>query len=382
MNSEEQYKKNEMLQTQIKHSRSKRHKSMHSQLSPWSSSGSMRMQHIGFRKLARAYLLGSSRNIDRYGRYGGNGIMVPRNYAPPPRLPERYNFEESRNTDLEHYHPDHIYPRTVNRYSSENELRLVKGKNNNGNTNWFHERSSNSHIFDVRAAELEVNYKSSTSLPLPPIKPEKTSIDVIISDIPDHTGLDSIISQVRGGQLSKLTIFNTKYSNDSLKFVVVTFCHPKDAEAFVEFGKTNLFKVNGIHVKVDWYFDEFKSPYNYWTESTTSSYHNNMKTTRCLILKKNEKKKIVTKHGVVVENGVIPFDESTIEDDFSIFGNIQGITPVISRRVCISIHFMDILGAMRAMHSFSQRNSDIHKKYHYSWSMWYGGDITARPCIT
>ena len=374
------YERNELGQINIKKTRSQHRNSLIRQPSPWSTSSGIRMQHIGFRRLARAYLLGSSRHFDRNGKYASFKVMASQNGRFPGRSQEQNNRQWDYSMNPTFNFPSHLYP-NINIYNpTQKETRVIR-QNNYPIENTPFPDDVYSPYKKARIPFFGAGYKSSTSLPLPYSTPESNPTEIIISNIPEFTGVDSVLAQVRGGQLSRVSVPVSKYSSSPLKFIVVTFCNPQDAKAFLEYGNTNLFKVNGMNVDVNWYFDEFKSPYNAWSGSVSTGNSQNSKTTRCLILKKNEKKRIITKHGVVVENGVIPFDETTIEEDFSIFGNIQGITPVISRKLCISIHFMDILSAMRAMHSFRQHNSDIYKKYHNTWSMWYGVDVTARPCI-
>lgn len=203
---------------------------------------------------------------------------------------------------------------------------------------------------------------------------------IILERIPRNTGLGSILSQVCGGPLERVEVHRTG-SDATLKRVELRFLTNEGARSFMKFGRTNMFKINGIHLNPEW--GKCTDAKGYFTKgSSGDSFDEDIGICRCLVLKKYITTNKKFKHGENIKGFISDsLDVAEIKRDFGISGEILEIAPIVSRKLCISISYYSIDSAMRTMDDYENPNSYLHKKYFRHWAVWYGKDITDRPCI-
>lgn len=201
---------------------------------------------------------------------------------------------------------------------------------------------------------------------------------VVLSNINESMGLNSILQQVCGGPLEKLVVLpNGK--------IELYFIFPEHAKQFYTYGKaTGLLMVNGIKLRVEWLNDEnnlinFNLPKSLMTDILQNGCR------RCLIISRNipgkrirNGDKMFYPEPDIHYSGNLNLDE--IRTDFVKFGKIIDIGSVISRKLCFSIFYYDIRCAILAKQELDQVGTELSKKYK-DWSVWYGKDITDRACF-
>ncbi|KAG7662274.1 uncharacterized protein J8A68_004168 [[Candida] subhashii] len=201
---------------------------------------------------------------------------------------------------------------------------------------------------------------------------------IVLTNIINSMGINSVLQQVCGGPLEK--IISLPDGTIELYFIF-----PEHAKQFYTYGKaTGLLMVNGQKLRVEWK-DEGEGGYHPQLSKAllTDIISNGCR--RCLILSK-----VVP--GKRLRNGDKMFypeadihysqdlDIEEVRSDFSEFGYILDIGSVISRKLCFSIFYDDIRSAIFAKLELETIGSELNLKYK-SWSVWYGKDITDRPCF-
>lgn len=203
---------------------------------------------------------------------------------------------------------------------------------------------------------------------------------IVISNIPKSTGIASILAQLHGGPLENIAVHMGDDQN--LKKVQLDFHTHEAANSFMKYGRTNMFKINGQHLTPEWgrISDHKTKKSNEWDEQTSSN--EDQDSCRCLIMKRYINSVKRTKYSdPYKESPLEPLNLSEIRQDFGNFGNILEITPIVSRKLCISINFFSMESATRAMCEYEDPTSDLHKTYFNDWAIWYGKDVTDRPCL-
>ncbi|SJM86203.1 uncharacterized protein ZBIST_2722 [Zygosaccharomyces bailii] len=200
---------------------------------------------------------------------------------------------------------------------------------------------------------------------------------ITLGDVPGNTGIGSILAQVCGGPLENIVVQINE--EQALQRVELDFCTFNAARSFMRYGRTNMFKINGSHLKPVWGKTSTGSQRKEWEEPRSDEESSNV--CRCLILKKYISSTRRTKYSdVYKESPLEPLNISEIKHDFGNFGQIQEITPVVSRKLCISISFYSVDSAVKVMKEYEDPTTVLHKNYFDSWAIWYGKDITDRPC--
>ncbi|KAK6458576.1 uncharacterized protein RJT20DRAFT_4168 [Scheffersomyces xylosifermentans] len=207
---------------------------------------------------------------------------------------------------------------------------------------------------------------------------------VVISGIPNSAEVNGVLSQVYGGPLERL-VFHENGGSHTLELY---FLFPDHAKRFMAYATcTRLFIVNGVPLTVEW-----ASKSN--TEDLDSFHplvpkpllqdvvHHGSR--RCLIFSKViAGKKIREPNKMFYPEPTTHFSKnlniSEIKNDFSKFGAILDICPVISRKLCFSLQYADIRSAILAKMEVELDGSTINMKYG-GWYVWFGRDITDRPC--
>ncbi|OBA28139.1 hypothetical protein HANVADRAFT_51848 [Hanseniaspora valbyensis NRRL Y-1626] len=224
---------------------------------------------------------------------------------------------------------------------------------------------------------------------------------LIIRDIPSRIDIDTILQAVYCGPIEKIVKVLNSENNELIKYLELHFMKNEDAELFYQYAQTGNFLINGQFLECQWGskminevsvedFGRIESLVFPPNEQVYSQHGGSTIRTgarRCLILKKNnvEPKK---NHGSennpyhLYSPNLADFDLSEVIKDFKVYGDIINITPVISRRLCISINYYDIRSAIQAKISFEKNNSNINKKYSANWVIWYGKDVNDKPCIS
>ncbi|KAL6944950.1 hypothetical protein ACO0QE_002392 [Hanseniaspora vineae] len=225
---------------------------------------------------------------------------------------------------------------------------------------------------------------------------------VILENLPPVTDVDSILNQVYGGPIEKIVKKTDKKNPSVIEEVEVFFVEHKDAEKFMRFASTNLFMINGVHPNCFWADpivnktakDDFQKIKNYvypkneqvYSQHGSSSIRTGAR--RCLILKKHEMREVSMSNYeqrnpyLLYMSDLEPFDVSQLIRDFQNFGDIINITPVVSRKMCVSINFSNIRDAIDAKIAFETRGTPLNSKYHKDWALWYGKDIADKPAFS
>ena len=204
---------------------------------------------------------------------------------------------------------------------------------------------------------------------------------VVIRNVPEGTGLQAVLSQVMGGPLRRIIPRRNNDERKTLKEVYIEFQKAEDCAEFMKYGATNLFLINGRHPDLEWYFGGETSndvQKSCTATPSTKGYHEEC---RQLMLKKRPYRKTLNKFTNAEDTLLVEFNLQELERDFSQHGEIQDITPIISRKLCIGVAYLDLESAIKTMREYSDVHSDLHKKYFDTWALWYGRDTADQPCI-
>lgn len=210
--------------------------------------------------------------------------------------------------------------------------------------------------------------------------------------MPTNTGLHSILSQVYGGPLEKVSVLKNEDSTSSVKCIQLHFATHDGARKFIEYGRTNLFEVNGQHINVEWAPQNINvnSNANFecikaFVDPKKNEAREVRGARRCVILKRNSANDTAlgSRRNLSSSKQFLhPLDVKELRKDFERFGEIVEITPMISRKLCISIHYYDVRSAISVIENYNQTNTYFNRKYHGDWTLAYGRDVTDRPCFT
>ena len=275
-----------------------------------------------------------------------------------------------------------------------------------------HQKSSISENININ--ESESNTKISLNAPSSFVSDDiELDIDsdyvnvrtvVIIKNIPQNIDIDSILQAVYCGPIENVVKVFSPENNKLIKYLELHFFKNKDADLFLKYSKTGNFLVSGQKLKCQWgsriinetscaSFQKLKDIVYPENEQVYSQHGGSTIRTgarRCLILKKTslETKVKASQINNNIKNpyhlyspNLAIFDINEIINDFKEFGDIINISPVISRRLCVSINFYNIRSAILAKEAFENMNSIVNKKYSDEWVLWYGKDVNDKPCI-
>ncbi|KAL3232668.1 Sporulation-specific protein 2 [Nakaseomyces bracarensis] len=227
---------------------------------------------------------------------------------------------------------------------------------------------NNSGIYDTTCIHAQTEYRNEQKK------------DVVIDDVPLNTGIESILNQVYGGSIARIEPYYKGSYLGELKKIEIKFISPAGAQEFMKYGQSNLFKVNGIHLHPKWSSSEDTLNYEK-IFNRLSSHAEKGNICRCLILKKYPTRNTLKYVQLNKQPPLDTIDILDIKNDFEQYGQILDVVPVISRKLCISIIYYDILSAVKAMQSYEDNTTYTHEKYYSSWAIWYGKDLTDRPAF-
>lgn len=346
---------------------------------------------IGFRRFAKAYILGTEKNTKAKVTnsatqinisslsYQSNGNYLDRNgLFKGPYLNKIYlgnKFELSQNQQaMTNTHKINVvgkvYDYNLDQHGIPEMIPDLLPDDDDNDDN-EHNDGSPSDEGGTTASNISSNLNINTS--------ERDMRRIVLRNIPVGTGIRSIVSQIYGGPLESLIIYRKHSNSDELNKVELNFLTYEGAWSFMKYGRTNLFQVNGKQLLPEWGKIGFDKRMNIDIISKIGLSESN-DVSRYLILKRYTNK-VDKRNELSKEHLIDNLDIREIRRDFEKFGNVFDITPIISRKLCISISYNDILGAMTAMEDYENPYSYLHQKYFRTWAIWYGKDTTNKPCI-
>ena len=210
------------------------------------------------------------------------------------------------------------------------------------------------------------------------IKEHSNSLNnrIYFQNIPKDTGITSIISQISGGPLKQITVTQNKDKKRSLKEVQIEFKNKRGAESFMKYGCKPHFKINGMHLEPQW------SLFHYSEESQSNfNIYNSKEVSRALVLKRQSPKLKRYSQCKESKTPLFPLNICDIINDFSKFGKIISVVPVVSRKLCISIFYMDIQSSINAIETYHKEGSPLFLKYSRVWLVCFGKDIVDTPSL-
>lgn len=205
---------------------------------------------------------------------------------------------------------------------------------------------------------------------------------VVISGLPQKVSVPAVVAGICGGALEKIVYY------DKMKpELEVYFLSPGSAAKFYEYATTSgLFNVNGNRVKVSWAENTDGSkghaPIPVYLAEEVEAFHASRVITFSKATKTKTSKVTLSKriHPKATDHFVKDFNVESIKWDLVQFGGIVEVTPVVSRKLSVSIQFTDIRSAILVMHAMEQKTSMLHSKYSL-WTARYGKDPADRPCL-
>lgn len=205
---------------------------------------------------------------------------------------------------------------------------------------------------------------------------KKNTSKINFKNIPKNTGIPSIISQVSGGGLREISVSYKDKKNKVIEEFQIEFKDRENATKFMKYSSSNYFKVNGVHISPEWSlntkFDH--CPLNLKT-------FNIKEVSRALVLKQHPNRVRKFSKCKEINMPLYPLNVAEMVNDFSMFGEILSIAPVVSRKLCVSIFFMNIESAINAVEEFQRSGSPFSIKYSKAWIIWFGKDTTDIPCM-
>lgn len=193
-------------------------------------------------------------------------------------------------------------------------------------------------------------------------------------------GLNSVISQLYGGPLEKVVYVSDDDSN--IRIIQAHFFQAKDARAFYNFTKTGRFLVNGQVYYPHWANAGIANIYTLPKMIHDEMVYNGAR--RCLTLTRKPNSLTNSEVGTKLKHYNVQLNMSIdkIKKDFSKYGLIIAVCPLIAPTVSISIQFADVRCAIRTKKLFERQIDGVLAKNYSGWSISYGKDPTDRKCPT
>ncbi|ODV85490.1 hypothetical protein CANARDRAFT_178756, partial [[Candida] arabinofermentans NRRL YB-2248] len=279
----------------------------------------------------------------------------------------------------------------------------------------------------------------------------KPSRVVILSNIKPSTSLTSIMGQLNSGPLEKIRLLNkydfTEIDNYDLGSTIdwantvlqLFYYKEEDASQFMKYAATGMFIVNGHHLESSWMpcdqsTDKNRSRlgsknYSLVADDINDEDDDNSEDSYALKLMgpmENARRVLVFKKPVSAKakatqnahnsklfgssekrrpsypdpilNYSENFDLDDIKKDFSQFGPIVEVSPVVSRKLCFAVQYLDVRSAIIAKHqlmskestnnpidpnvglAYYQQSPELNCKYK-NWYSWYGKDPADKGAI-
>ncbi|AOA63818.1 Sporulation specific protein [Komagataella phaffii CBS 7435] len=215
-----------------------------------------------------------------------------------------------------------------------------------------------------------------------------------LSELPPMASLNSILTQAMGGPLERvylthpsiphpITEEDVTNSNISWNHLTVQlfFASPENAHKFLNYGCTGMFTINGVHPQLQWASRVLQET----TLLPIIKDHIASNSARRILIFKNKTVQTKNKSSSLIKGYPSPtinysfdFDIRKIKENLSKYGNIIGIDPVISQKLCFCVHFYDIRSAIIVKHEIDRADSELSVEYE-DWNVWYAKDPTDTP---
>lgn len=243
-------------------------------------------------------------------------------------------------------------------------------------------------VDSIKTALSKANEQRSTSLSVGSVKKlndVELSINkriVVVTKISANIGIKSILAQVCGGPLERIN-FHRQRGVAELYFIF-----SDQAQRFYEYAtSTNFFIVNGKRLQVEWANKSNTDDLDFLHPQVPRYLLKEIfqwGARRCLVFSKVVTTKTIKDSTVLhYPSAKTHFsrelDIAVIKDSLSEFGEIIDIGPVISRKLCFSVHYADVRSAIVAKKVCETMGSPLYLMFS-EWSIWYGKDPTDLPC--
>jgi hypothetical protein len=250
-------------------------------------------------------------------------------------------------------------------------------------------RQSKRVVSPTNALELNVSYYDKfDAYSIKKGDPEGKRV-LMLKNVSPFVGLKSFLAQVCGGPLQKVVVHKTdpnradKFSQKNLS-IELWFLKPVHAENFFNYTKSGLFLVNGFHHYVDWAPKHHTGSSIMYHEPVPKDVEEmalDHDASRILVIKKYVRKpKTQNRHYPSPSAHFSQLDVSKIKMDFSAFGDIVEVRPMISKKLCVSVHYYDVQSAIAAKRLLDQ--TDDFAVLYRDWSIFYSKDITDKPIVS
>ncbi|ODV82439.1 uncharacterized protein CANTADRAFT_34702, partial [Suhomyces tanzawaensis NRRL Y-17324] len=206
---------------------------------------------------------------------------------------------------------------------------------------------------------------------------------VVLSCIPKGCSLRNVLSQVCGGPLERLA-----FHDSELPSLELVFIFPEDAYKFYSYcNNTGHFVINGVKVKTDWALGSTTDAKCHQPAISKGLMNEitQLGSRRILIFAQTVPRKVlVSNKKLFYPDPELHFstclDIKQIKKEFSHYGEVVYLGPIISRKLSFSVHFSDIRSAIMAKRDCEREGTLMNSKYG-QWSIWFARDVTDKPCI-
>lgn len=204
---------------------------------------------------------------------------------------------------------------------------------------------------------------------------------VVLRDIPVGATLAGVLSHIRGGALERVV-----FRERPAPTLEVVFLEEELARRFHEYAtQTGFLSINGHHILA-----EHMNPANTSSQDSTAPLASYLEkeylrgARRVLLLArpvhdKPEREGPIMHYPSARLHLLKDVDVEQIRRDFGRYGDVVEITPVVSRKLCFSIHYADIRLAIVAKQEVRSEGSLMGAKYH-AWTVSYDRDPADVPC--
>ncbi|KAL6933340.1 uncharacterized protein HGUI_02950 [Hanseniaspora guilliermondii] len=338
-----------------------------------------------FREIAKSYIFGSFTKNQSYQ----NEIAIQTCSNPSDKSNITNDVSESDLSYLTNSSSNDLSATEVNIVQTSTNSKDINANDVDSNTK-ISLTSSSSLLSNKIELDIDSDYVNERTV-------------LIIRDVPAKIDIDSILQAVYCGPIEKIVKVLNPEDNNLIKYLELHFIKNQDAELFLKYSKSGNFLVNGQKLKCQWgtrfinevskknfsKLEDLVYPENEQVYSQHGGSTIRTGARRCLILKKTNvepkndtNKKTIKNPYHLYSPNLAAFNINEVIKDFKVYGDIINISPVISRRLCISINYYDIRSAILAKEAFEKMNSIINKKYSNEWVVWYGKDVNDKPCIS
>lgn len=208
-----------------------------------------------------------------------------------------------------------------------------------------------------------------------------TGRGVVLKDVPLGAGLAGILSHIRGGALERVV-----FREHPAPTLEATFIEAKLARCFFEYAsQTGFLSVNGHRVLAESMDLSNTASLDYMQPLVPYLEKEYLRGARRVLIlarpvhDKPEREGPIMHYPSARLHLLKDVDVEQIRRDFAKYGDVVEVTPVVSRKLCFSIHYTDIRLAIVAKQDVRSEGSIMGAKYH-AWTVSYGKDPADAPC--